>query len=58
MKDRRPIIVPQFEELPTKKIYLKIKHFCPGTVLYFPEYEDSKEFFPPEEIYMECVQHP
>ena len=41
----KPIVVPQFEELSPKKIYSKIKRYCPEISEYLPEYA-GKDFNP------------
>ena len=44
------IVVPQFAELNSKNIYLKIKGYILEIINYFPEYEDSKDYIPPKQF--------
>ena len=49
-KDLKPIVVPQYEELSPKKIYAKIKKFCPEILVYLPEYKDKQGYLPPKKF--------
>ena len=44
--------MPQFEELSSKYIYLKIKGYYYDIIKYFPEYTENPEYLPPKKIYV------
>ena len=42
------ILVPQFEELSSKNMYIKIKGYYESFIDYFPEYCENPDYIPPK----------
>ena len=49
LKDIKPILVPQYEELTAERMYPKSKNYVSNIVDYFPEYDDN--YIPPKKYF-------